>query len=490
MTSFREYLGAKRRQAGFVFHVALVSLPITTRAASPINADFLPSRCASATIELPATFDKKVMWPILADLDAMERATVQKGRTPEQQACFENLKTQVGAWLAARKERPSAEQWAFRAGFLFHTEANKSAALAAAQEAIRYAKNPAAVAEYYRSLSLRYSQVRDINDALGRASISSDAEPFDVTVRRRAMMLLRGRLSGRPLLDLSERWSKLYPTEVDVQLVHFHAALDAGEYKDANATLEKLKAMDLGATDTSEPALRAEILIAEGKYNDASLIYKSLLSEASVAPKKRLQYQRLYLRSLVGLGAWREVRTLLSELLPAEPSDAELLAHFDEAIDKGGVDPLNPLEDLEAALRLSPESTLIKYALAKVYIKQFEDGPRLDKANLINRAETLAAQLAFAEPGSVDVGYLNAKVYYLKKVYSKAEFAIVPAINDSKRSGAKFKTTISDLYEVGARIAWSRGDWGEAKRLAREGISRINLRAAKAPLQELLKQIP
>ena len=487
MSSFRKYLGAKPSQALFVFHVLLATI---SSHAAPINqGDAVPARCQGGSFEIPAQFSKTVMWSILSDLDSVELVKLQKGLTAPQSDCASKIKSQVDAWLASIKSKPSADLWAFRAGYSFYTNPNKSVALNAAQEAIKLAKQEHAAGYYYKAVSLRYTQAQDITDALVATSVSKDADPFDLVLRRRAIQLLKNRLNGMALFNAAEKWTKAYPNDVDVMLTFFHAALTAKKFKVADEALRKLRAMDLASEGTSEPALRGEILNAQEKYREASVIFQSLLDDKTLSSRKRWHYQKQYLVSVVGQKKWREVRTTLDQLLLLEPTNEEYIRLFDAAIDNGGVDPVNPLADLEQALKTSPESITVKYALAKIFIKEFEYGPRLDKANLITRAETLTSQLSYAQPQSIDAAFLNAKVLFLKKVFSKAENAIRPAIEGTKKGDAKYRSSLSEIYEVAARIAWARGDWGEAKRLAREGIARIPLRADKAPLQQLLASI-
>jgi hypothetical protein len=464
-----------------------------------INQDFIPNHCAASDSKaLPEGFAKAEMWKFLQDLDTLELTKLQRGWTKAQQDCSLRLKQIGEEWLKNFKEKPSADLWAFRAGFSFYTNPNKTIALSAAQEAQALTSKPHAAAGYFKAVSLRYTQTKDITDALVNASISTETEPFDQVLRKRAMLLLKPRLTGQALFVTAQKWAKAYPKDVDVILSYFDAAIQIKNIKSAKEILEKLKNFDLSATETSEPALRAEILTAQKKFEDAALIYSSLLSEKNLRPQKRDHYRKRYLEAVVAMKSWNQVRTILEQLLLQDPSNQRYQTLLDASVRNGAINASDPINDLEKLLKLSPESIVIKYALAQVLINEFENGARQDKAVLIARAETLASQLSFAnsiatnQPSGVaiDVAYLNARVLFLKRVFSKAENEIVPAIKSSKEAGVKFQTSISDLYEIAARIAWARGDWGEAKRLAREGISRIPLRPAKEPLQRLLQQIP
>ncbi len=430
------------------------------------------------------------MWQILSDLDTLELTRMQKGWTKAQENCFDKIKTQSETWIREYKGKPTADLWSFRAGLTFYTNSNKSVSLASAQEAVKLVKYDHAAAEYYKAVSYRYSQTKDITEALIRASTSTEKEPFDVVLQRRSMMLLRSRLKGQALFSTAAKWAKSYPNELEVQLIFFEAAIDIKNISSAQATLKQITKLDLSSSETSEPALRAEILNAQAKHQDAALVYKSLLSESGLTARKKLHYQKRYLESVAAMKSWREVRTTLDDLLMQDPGNARYRSLFDASIENGGLDPLNPIDDLEKALKVNAESFVIKFTLAKALINEFESGARQDKATLLARAEALTSQLSYADSSDIDIAYLNARVLYLKKVFSKAENEITPAIASSKAQGITFQTPLSDLYEIAARIAWARGDWGEAKRLAREGIGRISMRSEKIPLQKLLQQIP
>lgn len=490
MSSFRKYLSAQRCQIGFVFHLAVL-VPISSRAGQISNPDIIPARCTQGVeTALPAEFQKTAMWSLLRDLDALELLRAQKGWTSDQQNCVAKIKAQGEAWINNYSGKPSAEVWAFRSGFLFYTNPNKSLALAAAIESEKLGASEHALAQYYKALSLRHSQTKEINDALIGASISLADQPFEVLLRRRAMFLLRQRLRGAALLGVAKQWAKFYPRDIDVMLTYFDSAIQTKSIESAEEIFKALAALDLSNSETSEPALRAAILSVQGKYQDASLIYKSLLEEPTLSAARRTNYQKHYLDAVAALGSWKEVRRTLESLLPLDPMNGRYRDLLDQSINGGAVDAAAPIDDLEKALALNPDSFTIKYALAKILINEFENGARQDKANLIGRAETLTSQLSFVRADAIDVAYLNARVLFLKKIFSKAENEIAPAVTASKKRNATFQTPIVDLYDIAARIAWARGDWGEAKRLIREGITRVSLRAEKGSLQALLRQIP
>lgn len=486
MPSFRKYLGAKPCQIRFVFHVA-VFVAISSRAEQSFNADFVPARCeGAAKSPLPSIFLKSEFYKLLDDLDTLELTRLRSGFTEKQQKCVNDLKALGDDWLDSYKGKQDADFWAFRAGFLFYTNPNKSLALSAAQEAAKSAKRDHTLAQYYRALSLNSTLNKDITEALIGASTSTDKEPFDLKLRRRAMLLLRSRLSGRALFSVSEKWVKLYPSDVDVLLTHFDAAIQIKDIKTAETYYQKLKGMDLSSTETSEPALLAEIMIAKGKFEEASLIYSSLLEQPSLGAKKRQHYLSQYLSAVVAMKSWVKVRSTLEQLLVLDAKNEDYLKLYEQSVVNGGLDPMNMVSDLNRALKVYPESRLLSYLLAKALIAEVEKGG-VDKVSLLADAETISSQLGFNASKDIDVAYLQAKIFYIKKVFSKAENVIIPAIEASKSKGASFTTALVDLYDIAARVAQARGDWGESKRLAREGMSRVTLRADKARLATLLR---
>lgn len=490
MASFRKYLGAKFSECGFVFHGCLLWGGISAWAQPILNAEVKPSASCGAVAKLGANFDRKLFWQRLADIDALDLVRLRGGWSPQQKNCFEELISEGSRWVEVYTGTKGAEFWAFRAGVLNYAGKQNAQQLGAVDMVYKAGEGGRVAAGYYKAMALAPTLKAEITQALEEASLADAPEPFDGVLRRRAMKIVKTRLAPEKLFGIAQKWSKLYPKEIEIQLWAFDAAIATKNVKIAQKYLRGFEGVDLSAYHRTPASLKAEILFALGKYREASQIYASLLQDKKIGSARRQHYSARYLEGLLELKQWPQVRSTLEFLLNAEPNNERYLRLYEVSFDQGALDPARALEELQAASERHPDSLVLRSMLARRYLKEFERGPRQDKANLMARAEALSSQLSSAQPTSADALYLQGRVLYLKKAFAKAENVVREAVVQTKAPDATYQTSLPEIYELAGRVLWARGLWGDARLLLREGISRVDLKEQKAPLQKLLREIP
>lgn len=425
------------------------------------------------------------------EIEALDQIKIRQGWTAEQKKCFELVTEKLQKWTNSKElTQETTEILAFKSALAFFTETSKQNALGLAEKSLRVSKqNEPVFSNYFRALSLSSSSKQEIAASLLAASKSKTTHAYEEVLRKRAISLLKNRISGLEVTAASKEWLKIEPNNVEIMLWAFQAAIDTKNIKEAQSLLKKLEDKNLADTEVSLASLRAEILFGLEKYSEAGVIYEKLLQEKSLSPKRRKHYLARFFETQLSQKNWKNVRSTLEKLLSGDPTNARYLKFYEQSFVEGALDQQNLIKDLQRAIEIYPESQVFKMMLASAYLKQYESPQYEDKVTLLFRAESYTSQISNMGKTSADAGYLRAKVLYYKRAFTKAENEILLAVSNTKNS-SEYKTPLVEIYDLAARVLWARGLWGEARKIALEGSRRVTLREHKEILNKLRKQIP